>query len=114
MVWIWEFKQGVFYDCLFENYKSDSIYKIMKKEDLFNPSDYIPFAYWEKMKTTEKNAISYMPENKYFIENEEDKKRKYISRTCLDYFTSRELDSIAKCEFIKYLKDKPTKYRYNN
>lgn len=40
-----------------------------------------------------------MPENNYFIETEEDEKKKYISKTCIDYFASREVDSIAKSEY---------------
>ncbi|WP_396176901.1 hypothetical protein [Flavobacterium sp.] len=104
--WINNYKQEVFYYCLFENYQNDSIMKMMGKEDLFNPNDYIPMPFWEKMKTLGKNAIQHMPENKYFIETEEDKKKKYISKTCLDYFASRELDSIAKNEYKIFKKMK--------
>jgi hypothetical protein len=97
--WINTYKQQVFYDCLFENYKNDSISNIMEKEDLFNPSDHIPFTFWPKMREIGKNAIRYMPENDYFVETEFNRRRKFISKTCLDYFASKELDSIAKSEY---------------
>jgi hypothetical protein len=102
--WINTYKQQVFYDCLFENYKNDSISKIMEKEDLFNPNDYIPLSFWPKMKEIGKNAIKYMPENGYFIETDFDRRRKYISKTCLNYFASKELDSIAKSEYKVFKK----------
>lgn len=48
-LWINNYKQKIFYYCLYENYQNDSIMKMMRKEDLFNLNDYIPFPFYEKM-----------------------------------------------------------------
>jgi len=45
-----------------------------------------------------------MPENDYFVETEFNRRRKFISKTCLDYFASKELDSIAKSEYKVFKK----------
>ncbi|MGG7035926.1 MAG: hypothetical protein ACI7YS_12140 [Flavobacterium sp.] len=104
--WVIAYKQKAFYQCLFQGYKNDSILKLIKKEDLFTTYDFIPFSTFDKIKSDSKKIIDNISPNEYFIEDEETKKRNYISSTCLCYFASRELDSIAKNEYKLFLKDK--------
>jgi len=109
--WIRTYKQQVFYSCLTQNFKNDSVFVLMGKEDFVsNPSDIIPFSFWKKIDSVGKNAIRYMKKNEFISDNPEDRKLNFISGTCLNYYTSKELDSIAKCEFKKYLKDKSSKH----
>lgn len=102
--WIRTYKQQVFYNCLYYGYKDKSIYEMLGKEDLGNPSDFIPFPFWPKMDEVGKNALRYMEKNDFISDDPEDKKKNFISKTCLNYLVSRELDSIAKNEYKKFKK----------
>ena len=99
--WIRTYKQQVFYACLTQNLKNSNV---MGNEDLGNPSDFIPFPFWPKMREVAKNAIRYMPKNEFISDDPEDRKRNFISSTCLNYLMSRELDSIAKNEYKVFKK----------
>jgi hypothetical protein len=106
--WVISYKRSAFYQCLFQGYKNDSIYKLAKKEDLFFET-IIPIDKWDKIRADSKKIADNMPVVESHYDDELGKKKKYISATCLCYFASRELDSIAKEEYKLFRKDKNNK-----
>lgn len=105
-VWINTFKTEVFYSCINEGIGSDSLIKVLKANDLFNIYDGYPIVEIEKARIFGKKIISNMPKPYIKIDNDENylKNKNFISYSCLNYFASRELDSIAKKAFNEYLK----------
>ncbi|MBG6060862.1 hypothetical protein IWX83_000636 [Flavobacterium sp. CG_9.1] len=101
--WIIEYKEKAFFDCLFQGYKNDSIFRLIQKENLFINADNIPMSLWPKIKSDSKKIIQNLPAAEYY-NDETDKHKKYILQTCLCYFGSRELDSIAKKAYQKHIK----------
>ena len=105
-VWINTFKSEVFYECLKEGFKNDSIFKLMEKKDLFNSYDAIDFTAIDFARELGKQIIKKMPVPYIKIEvgNEYLKNKNFISYNCLNYYASKELDSIANIEYEKMLK----------
>jgi hypothetical protein len=99
--WVIEYKQKAFFDCLFQGYKNDSIFKLIQKEDSFINADNIPMTLWPKIKSDSKKIIQGLPPTEYY-DDDLSKNKKHILQTCLCYFASRELDSIAKQEYKFY------------
>tara|TARA_R110000868_G_scaffold410069_2_gene697088 strand:- start:192 stop:665 length:474 start_codon:yes stop_codon:yes gene_type:complete len=100
--WVIAYKQNAFYDCLFQGYKNDSIFKLIQKEDIFLESQ-VPMSIWPKIKSDSKQIIDNLPATEYYNDDLE-KNKKHISETCLCYFASRELDSIAKRAYKEHTK----------
>lgn len=87
----------------------------MEKEDFVsNPSDIVSHVFTPKIDSVGKNVIRYMKKNEFISEYPEDKKLNFISGTCLNYYTSRELDSIAKNEYKKHLQSEKEFQKYLN
>lgn len=107
-VWINTFKTEVFYECLKEGYENDSIFKLIAKKDLFNSYDAIDFTTIDFARELGKNIIVKMPKPYMKIDIGEDdlKNKDFISYNCLNYFASKELDSIATSEYKKMLKNR--------
>lgn len=107
-VWINTFKCSVFYQCLKEGYKNDTIFKLMAEKDLFNSYDAIDFPTIDKARELGKQIIVKLPNPDLKIDKGEEnlKEKNFISYSCLNYFASRELDSIAIIEYKKMLKKK--------
>lgn len=105
-VWINTFKSEVFYECLKEGYKNDTIFKLMAKKDLFNSYDAIDFTTINYARELGKQVIIKIPTPHIKIEvgNEYLKNKNFISYNCLNYYASKELDSIANIEYEKMLK----------
>ena len=100
--WINSFKYHVFYECLKEGYQNDSIFKLMGKKDLFYPSDDINLSYPER--ALGKKIIENMPLPYIHIDDKDITGMNFISASCVQYYASRELDSIAKKYYKDYLK----------
>jgi hypothetical protein len=105
--WVEDYKQNSFYQCLSQGYKNDSIFKLIHKEDIFLESP-LPMSLWPKVRMDSKKIIDSLPETEYY-NDETDKHKRHILETCLCYFASRELDSIAKEEYKLFKKDKINK-----
>ena len=105
-VWINTFKTIAFNSCLKEGFKNDSIFKLMEKKDLFNSYDAIDFTAIDFARELGKQIIKKMPVPYIKIEvgNEYLKNKNFISYNCLNYYASKELDSIANIEYEKMLK----------
>lgn len=100
--WINNFKTEFFFSCLNKGYKSDSIANLISKKDLLYL--YEPFAYQhEQVDSISSLIIEKMPKPIYAHNDEINYKKEldknYICASCLNYYSSRELDSIAKRKY---------------
>jgi len=105
--WINNFKTEFFFSCIKEGYKNDTIIKLISKKDLLY--QYEPYAYQHnKIDSLAINLIKRIPKPIYQHcddctkkEEIENNTKNYFCASCLNYFASRELDSIAKNEYKK-------------
>jgi hypothetical protein len=99
-----DFKDKVFCACLLEGYKDnklgDSIFRLMAKKDLFMLSDDMDFKRDSVTKELGRMVIKNMPPPRVHTESDITGKN-FIITSCLRYFDSRELDSIANDYFNK-------------
>lgn len=107
--WVNAFKDNVFIACLYKSYPPearDSIFRMISKYDLYNPYDGFT-DYKMKSKNLLDSLGSSVPKNlpPFWHADEQDNKGKNVYMcTCLHYYKSRELDSIALSEYRKYEK----------
>lgn len=114
-VWINTFKSEVFYQCLKEGYQNDTIFKLMTKKDLFNTYEGFEFDVIDSAKILGSTIIKKMPAPYINLDEADLKNRNFISMTCLNYYASKELDSIAKKAYKVHLKKiKKDKYFWKN
>lgn len=117
--WITAYKDNVFYSCIREGYKNDSIWILMDKEDWFNTYDAIDLLDIDSTILIGQKVIKNLPKEVYFNSqefpsaNDISKHKNYISSTCLHYYISRELDSIAKQAFEREVQRKTELYGKN-
>lgn len=93
-----------------QGYKNDSIFKLIHKEDIFLESA-VPTSLWPKARMDSKKIIDNLPATEYY-NDETDKHKRHILETCLCYFASRELDSVAKEQYKLFKKDKNNKNHF--
>nr|WP_315247540.1 hypothetical protein [uncultured Flavobacterium sp.] len=103
--WINSYKTDVFFACIKKGYSNDSIFKLIEKKDFISlPGDFQITEMNESKKLGE-NIIDKMPKPIYpkceDCNKEEEVKKNYICASCLNYYASRELDSIAKQAYKK-------------
>ena len=100
--WIDAFKDKAFVSCLKESYKNDSIFKMIEEVDLYNPYDgyYTINEFVAKADNIGRVVAKNIPKTNY----RDYGKSNYYMATCLHYYASKELDSIAKAEYKKYIK----------
>jgi hypothetical protein len=103
--WINNFKSEVFYECLKEGYQNDTIFKLIAKKDLFNTREYFEFNLIDSAKVLGKSIIKKMPSPYINLDEIDLKNKNFISMSCLNYYASRELDSIAKKAYKVHLKN---------
>ena len=105
-VWVNTFKAEVFYSCINEGIGNDSVIKILKTKDLLNIYDGFPTNEIDKARIVGKKIILEIPKPYIKFDNDESylKSKNFISYSCLNYYASKELDSIAKAEYKKFLK----------
>lgn len=101
--WISCFKDQVFFSCLRESYKNDTvIFNKIGKIDAFNPYDGLsPEAIALSEKIGLNIVVNIPPPSMCEGCKEGDS---YYMAHCLHYYASRELDSIAKEAYREYLK----------
>lgn len=108
--WITNFKTEFFFTCLKKGYKNDTIFNLIAKKDM--QYLYEPFAFQHnEIDSLASNIIQNIP--KPIIppcddcskeEAIESFKKNFICATCLNYYASYELDSIAKVAYKKQVK----------
>jgi len=103
-LWINSYKYEAFYGCINQGLENDSLKIILKRKDLFNPNLNLEFSTIDLARESGKNIILQLPKPYIKIDAGEEnlKNKNYISYTCLKYYASRELDSIAQEEYKKY------------
>ncbi|MCD0466251.1 hypothetical protein [Flavobacterium sp. ENC] len=101
--WITAYKDNVFFACLKESYKNDSIYELIEQKDALNPYDGLSLKALNETRKMGQNIVKNMPKPK-MCENCKEGENYYMSN-CLHYYASRELDSIAKSAYKEHLKN---------
>ncbi len=110
--WIETYKTSVFWSCFRESYSNDSLVKLIAKKDFIYQNEVL--ADWEIIENSEeigkKQAKSIKKITVYpkFEEGNKEEffKKNYFLKNCLNYYVSKELDSIANSEYEKMLKKK--------
>ncbi|MBP4139413.1 hypothetical protein [Flavobacterium geliluteum] len=100
--WITAYKDNVFFACLKESYKNDSIFILIEEKDALNPYDGLSLDDLNETKKLGSNIIKNIPEP-IMCENCKEGVNYYMSN-CLHYYNSKELDSIAKKAYGEYKK----------
>ncbi|MGB1268675.1 MAG: hypothetical protein ACPG45_02975 [Flavobacteriaceae bacterium] len=101
--WVVAYKQHVFYSCLKEGYQNDSIFILMRKEDSFNAYQ-LGFPMIDRARLLGKKIAKDIKVPFYIAPV--DPQLRNISFTCLCFYDSRELDSIARAEYYYDFKKK--------
>lgn len=101
--WIQAFKDKAFVSCLKESYSNDTIFALIEREDLFNPYDgfYTREKFVVKADSVGRAISKNLPPTNY----KDYGKSNYYMATCLHYYTSKDLDSVARREFKKYIRE---------
>ncbi|WP_417353293.1 hypothetical protein [Flavobacterium alkalisoli] len=102
--WVKAYKTHVFCSCLMNGYENDTIFKLIKKKDPIVVYSEISFEDLKKAYAIGKKTSDKIPEIVLPTEDEYgnfNQKKKFIMQTCLDYYTSKELDSISHGEYNK-------------
>jgi hypothetical protein len=108
--YIKRFRDNTFYKCLKYGYGDSlnfEIGKLMAKKDLFSPSDE-PFTKEEEsiQDSLAKKIIKNLPKPYILVEDENSiKDKNFIISTCLSYYESKELNTIAKKFYDEKIKD---------
>lgn len=102
--WINSFKETVFIECLKQSYGNDTILTLITKKDLLNTYDGIDFSDLDNAKNLGKEVALNIPDPEYKFDDYKIGQKYYMS-SCLRYYASRELDSIAQIEYKNYLKN---------
>lgn len=110
--WVNMYKTDVFLTCLRKGYKDDAFFYQIAKKDLLVPYEPILFHY-DRIDTLATRVIKNIPKPIFphcddCTEEEEaaEVKKNYICASCLNYYASRELDSIAKKAYKEYVNGK--------
>lgn len=94
------FQDRVFIACLKESYKNDSIFRLIEKEDIFNP--YEGFYIFDDIVHRADSLGSSVAKKLAPTGYRDYEGKNYYMSHCLLYYTSKELDAIARGEFEKY------------
>jgi hypothetical protein len=100
--WIDAYKDNVFFSCLKESYKNDSIFKLIEKKDGLNPYDGLSLEDLEKTRYLGINLSTNI--SKPILCDNCKEGNNYYMANCLHYYISKELDSIAKKAYKNFLK----------
>jgi hypothetical protein len=103
--WVNTFKSEAFYQCLREGYQNDTIFKLIAKKDLFNTYEGFELNLIDSAKTLGSSVIKKMPAPYINLDESDLKNKNFISMSCLNYYASRELDSIARKLYKVHLKN---------
>ena len=99
--WINAFKDRVFFSALREAYKSDSlIFKLLEKKDALNPYDGLSLIDLKKADEIGEELVKNMPQP--FMCEGCQTGMNYFMATSLHYYSSQELDVIAKRHYSAY------------
>jgi hypothetical protein len=103
------FKDRVFFKCLNYGYGNDLYFNVttlMASKDLFNSSDSENFLDKKLIDSLAKRLILNLPPPSVHVEDLKTiSDKNFIVSTALSYYESKELDSIAKSEYKKKIKE---------
>ena len=98
--WIDAFKDQVFFNCLRESYSDRKVFEIIEKYDAFNPYDGLDSENIILAKKLGEEISKNIPPP--IMCDGCKGGQNYFMATCLHYYASKELDSIAKAEYKKF------------
>ena len=104
-LWLNTFKAEAFYSCLKESYPNkDSVFGQIEKSDLLNLFEGIGTKDIDYARSLGKKIAVEMPKPFIKIDPDEEylRTKNFISYNCLNYYASRELDSIAKAAYKEF------------
>lgn len=103
--WIESFKEKVYLHCISSGYGNDTILNYIAKHEAFSLYGGEDFIFFNKSMRELGSSIGNNIPEKYFpnFEIGKEEQRKNITGTCLKYYASSELDSIAKAQYKKSL-----------
>lgn len=101
--WINSYKEYVFIECVKQSYNNDSILFLFPIKDLLNTYDGIAFTDIESAKSLGQKVAINIPDPSYKFDDYQAGQKYYVS-SCLRYYASSELDSIALVEYKKFIK----------
>lgn len=108
--WINSYKTDVFFACIKKGYNNDSIFKLIEKKDFISLTGDFQITEMNESKKLGENVINKMPMPIYpkcdDCDEKEEIKKNYICASCLNYYASRELDSIARQAYKEHVKIK--------
>ncbi|WP_445455764.1 hypothetical protein [Flavobacterium sp. HNIBRBA15423] len=106
--WVNSYKYEVFYGCINEGLENDSLRIVLKNKDLFNANLDLDFEIINQARLLGKKIIQELPKANIKIDKGEEHllNKNFISYSCLNYYASRELDSIAEKAYKDYLLSK--------
>lgn len=87
--------------CIREGYKNDTIFHLMKKKDLLNSME-MDLSVLNLQIKLGKEIGGNIPRPYKKIDDPRDVSKKLILTSCLHYYASKELDSIARAEYKRY------------
>lgn len=99
--WINSYKYEAFYGCMQAGLGNDSLKIILQSKDLFSPTTDMTFVIIDEARLLGKAIVTNMPPAHIKIDKGEEalRKKNFISYACLNYYASRELDSIARKKY---------------
>lgn len=106
--WINSYKTEVFLSCINEGIKNDTLFIILSNKDLLNMNEEISFSEIDSARKLGVSIAKKIPKPYIKIDSDETELngKRLISYNCLKYYSSHELDSIAKKAFEEYLLNK--------
>ena len=106
--WINSYKTDVFFACIKKGYQNDSLFKLINKKDLFSLSGDFQITEMQESQKLGEAVISNIPKPIYpkcdDCNQKEELNKNYFCAACLNYYASRELDSIAKKAYKQHVK----------
>lgn len=100
--WIKDFKKIAFYECLKNSYSNDTIFRLIRNEDVLFINENISFKNIDTVRKHSNEIVKKAKEPDYKYDNYVDEKN--FMSNCLDLYNSKELDELAKREYREYLK----------
>lgn len=99
--WIDAFKDQVFFSCLREGYKSDSLFNAIEKKDALNPYDGLELEALNLARSLGKTLVKNMQPPSMCDGCKTG--MNYYMANALHYYNSKELDSIAHKAYKKHI-----------
>lgn len=100
--WIDSYKKKAFYECLRSSYTNDTIFRLIRNDDVLFINENISFKNIDTIRKYSSEIVKNAKEPDYKYDDYVDEKN--FMSNCLDFYDSIELDELAQREYREYLK----------